>query len=130
MSAHLREKLGQHLSAAEEKELKAELAALNEVAQLASWQPDYVQSNPSQERMAEMVLKLERELYRIKRPKQLAKREAYLHVAPPIDLAPFLEEYKTNPHSVRHKLAEQLRDTIQVLINRESTETQSDFTQD
>jgi len=119
LSAHLREKLGHNLSPAEEKELKDELAALSEVAQLVSWQPQYVESNPSEDRMAEMLLKLERELYRIKRPKQLAKRNVYLRVAEPIDLGQFLAEYQSQPHVIRHKLAEQLRDKIQQLINND-----------
>lgn len=120
VSAHLREKLGARLTAAEEKELKEELAALTEVAQLVSWQPQYVESKPTEDRMAEMVLKLERELYRIKRPKQLAKRNVYLRLAEPIDLCQYLEEYQKEPHVVRHKVAEQLRDTIQALINKDS----------
>ena len=120
LSAHLREKLAHKLSAQEEKEIKAELAALTEVAQLVSWQPQYVQSNPTQDRMAEMVLKLERELYRLKRPKQLAKRDAYLRLGQPIALDQYIQQYQSEPHVVRHKLAEQLRDVIQNLINEES----------
>lgn len=125
VSAHLREKLGHKLTQAEEKELKAELAALSEVAQLVSWQPQYVESNPSEDRMAEMLLKLERELYRVKRPRQLAKREVYVRVAEPIDLGQFLPEYQANPHGLRHKLAEQLRDTIQALINKDTVDGKS-----
>jgi hypothetical protein len=121
LSAHLREKLGHKLTTAEEKELKAELAALSEVAQLVSWQPQYVESNPSEDRMAEMVLKLERELYRVKRPRQLAKREVFVRVAEPIDLGQFLPQYQANPHGLRHTLAEQLRDTIQALINKDAS---------
>jgi len=120
VSAHLRERLEAKLSPAEEKELKAELAALTEVAQLVSWQPQYVETKPTEDRMAEMVLKLERELYRIKRPKQLAKRNVYLRLAEPIDLGQYLDEYIQDPHPVRHKVAGQLRDTIQALINKDS----------
>ncbi|MBU6454222.1 MAG: 1-acyl-sn-glycerol-3-phosphate acyltransferase [Cyanobacteria bacterium REEB67] len=117
MSAHLREKLAHTIDKTKEKELKDELAALNEVAQLVSWQPQYVGSNPSENRMAEMVLKLERELYRIKRPKQLAKRDVYVRLAEPIDLGAYLDEYLSEPHQLRHKMAEILRDTIQALVN-------------
>ena len=118
VSAHLREKLNHNLSPAEEKELKAELQALSEVAQLVSWQPEYVGSSPSNDRMAEMVIKLERELYRIKRPKQLARRKVAVHTGEPIDLGPHLDEYLTAPHQLRHKLAGQLKDVIQALINQ------------
>ena len=48
------------------------------VAQMGGWQPQYVDLDPSQERLAEMVLKLEREVYGIKRPRQLANRDVFL----------------------------------------------------
>ena len=124
VSAHLREKLEggpaqrKNWTRQKKAEIKEELEALAEVAQLASWSPEYVSEDPtSSDRMAEMVLKLERELYRIKRPKQLAKREVYLRVGTPIDLAPFIDEYQSEPHKLRHKLATHLKDEIQGLIN-------------
>jgi 1-acyl-sn-glycerol-3-phosphate acyltransferase len=122
LSAQLREKMGHQLSADEEKELKAELAALKEVAQLVSWQPQYVASKPSDDRMAEMVLKLERELYRIKRPAQLAKRDVHMRVGEPIDLGQHLVEYQSNPHGLRHKMAVQLRDVIQALVDIDASQ--------
>ena len=59
---------------------------LERIAQMGSWQPHYVDLDPSQERLAEMVLKLEREVYGSKRPHQLANRDVFLRIGDPIDL--------------------------------------------
>ena len=80
---------------------------------MASWQPEYWQESMSNERLAEVVLKLEREIYRIKRPAQLARREVHLRVATPIKLTDFLDEYQKDSHAMRHGLTDQLRQTIQ-----------------
>ena len=53
---------------------------------MGGWQPQYVDLDPSQERLAETVLKLEREVYGIKRPRQLARRDVFLRIGEPIDL--------------------------------------------
>ncbi len=67
-------------------EFRIDLAGLKRVAQMGSWQPQYVDLDPSQERLAETVLKLEREVYGIKRPHQLANRDVFLRIGDPIDL--------------------------------------------
>ena len=84
---------------------------------MGSWQPQYVDLDPSQERLAETVLKLEREVYGIKRPRQLAKRDVFLRIGEPIDLGPFVASYLQDAQAVRHDVAEQLRDVIQALID-------------
>ena len=84
---------------------------------MGSWQPQYVDLDPSQERLAEMVLKLEREVYGIKRPRQLANRDVFLRIGEPIDLGRFVASYLQDAQAVRHGVAEQLRDEIQALIN-------------
>ena len=83
---------------------------------MGSWQPQYTDVDPSQERLAEMVLKLEREVYRTKRPRQLAKRDVFLRIGEPIDLGRFIPAYLRDSRAVRHGVAEQLRDMIQILI--------------
>jgi hypothetical protein len=93
------------------------LAALKRVAHMASWQPLYVDLNPSQERMAKMVLKLELEVYGSKRPRQLANRNTFLRIGDPIDLGRFVPCYLEDPQAVRHRVAEQVRDVIQNLID-------------
>ena len=84
---------------------------------MGSWQPKYVDLDPSQERLAEMVLKLEREVYGIKRPRQLANRDVFLKIGEPIDLGRFVDAYLEDAQAARHRVAEQLRDVIQALIN-------------
>ncbi len=98
-------------------QLRTDLAALTSVGQMGSWQPQYTDVDPSQERLAEMVLKLEREVYRTKRPRQLAKRDVFLRIGDPIDLGRFIPDYLRDSRAVRHGVAEQLRDIIQILIN-------------
>lgn len=98
-------------------ELKKDLAALARVARMVSWQPQYVELNPSQERLAETVLKLERDVYNIKRPKQLARRKAHVKIGQPIDLGPYLSEYEMAPHEARHHIADKLREHLQGLID-------------
>ena len=58
--------------------------------QMGSWQPQYSDLDPSQERLAEMVLKLEREVYGTNRPRQLARRDVFLRIGEPIDLGRFV----------------------------------------
>jgi 1-acyl-sn-glycerol-3-phosphate acyltransferase len=119
LSSYLRRLLrqeGQH----SEKSLAGflvDLAALDRVAKMGSWQPNYVDLSPSQERLAEMVLKLEREVYGIKRPHQLANRDVFLRIGEPIDLGQFVSSYMGDAHAVRHAVAEELRSVIQSLID-------------
>ena len=94
-----------------------DLAALKRIAHMGSWQPHYVDLDPSQERLAEMVLKLEREVYGFKRPRQLAKRDVFVRIGDPIELGRFVPCYLQDPQAVRRRVAEQLRDLIQGLID-------------
>ncbi len=64
-----------------------------------------------------MVLKLEREVYGLKRPRQLAKRDVFVRLGDPIDLGRFVPCYIEDPQAVRRRVAEQLRDLIQNLVN-------------
>ena len=73
--------------------------------------------DPSQERLAKLLPKLEREVYQIQRPRQLANRGVFLRIGEPIDLGRFVSDYLKDAQSVRDGVAEQLRDQIQALIN-------------
>jgi hypothetical protein len=119
LSSYLRSLLrqGRQFSDQRRAGFRVDLAALKHVAQMGSWQPKYVDLDPSQERLAEMVLKLEREVYAIKRPRQLANRDVFLKIGQPIDLGRFVPSYLADAAVVRHNVAEQLRDVIQALIN-------------
>ena len=118
LSSHLRGLLARRgPSRGENREqARTDLASLESVAQMGSWQPQYTDEDPSQERLAEMVLKLEREVYQTKRPRQLAKRDLSLRIGKPIDVSGFISDYHRDAQVVRRSVAEQLRDLIQALI--------------
>jgi 1-acyl-sn-glycerol-3-phosphate acyltransferase len=116
-------KQGKRSSASARAGFLDDLAALGRVSQMGSWQPQYVDVDPSQERLAEMVLKLEREVYGIRRPPRLADRDAFLRIGEPIDLGEFVPSYSEEPQPVRHRVAEHLRDVIQALIDAIPTTT-------
>lgn len=104
--------------AREEKHVsKDEIEALREVAELESWRPRYFHGQNSQDRLAEALLKMERELYKIKRPAQLARRDVYLKVGEPVLLSQHLEDYTKDAHSTRNTLTESLHHQIQDLID-------------
>ena len=119
LSSFLRDLLrqGRKLAPSVAREFRIDLAGLKRVAQMGSWQPQYVDLDPSQERLAETVLKLEREVYGIKRPHQLASRDVFLRIGDPIDLGSFMPSYLRDAQAVRHEVAERLRDEIQALID-------------
>lgn len=119
LSSYLRNLLPRkgRFGAASRAQVRTDLAALTSVVQMGSWQPQYTDVDPSQERLAEMVLKLEREVYQTNRPRQLAKRDIVLRIGEPIDLSRFLPAYLQDARAVRNGIAEQLRDRIQALID-------------
>jgi 1-acyl-sn-glycerol-3-phosphate acyltransferase len=121
LSAHVRELLAKKPGPELKAAYQHDLAALKEVAHMVSWQPQYLENDESTERLAEMVLKLERELYRIKRPPQLARRNVVLQIGQPLDLAGFLHAYHEDAYTVRRTVAEELRTTIQSLIDGKAT---------
>lgn len=121
LSSYLRNLLARRQSASDEnrEQARTDLASLQTVAQMGSWQPRYTDLDPSQERLAETVIKLEREVYRTKRPHQLAKRNLFLRIGEPIDVSRFIPDYLHDAQAVRRNVAEQLRDMIQGLIATE-----------
>jgi len=116
ISDHLRDMMNE-ATAGHRAVFAKDLDALEDVARMVSWNPDYIDDNPSDERLAEVMTKLEREVFRIKRPRPLGKRNVYLRIGEPIALSQFLAEYKENPHAIRHRVAEQLREEIQSLLD-------------
>jgi len=119
LSFYLRSQLskGKLFSSETRAQFRSDLAELKRIAQMGGWQPHYVDLDPSQERLAETVLKLEREVYRFRRPRQLANRDVFLRIGEPIELGQWMTAYQQDPQAARGALAEQLRDTIQALIN-------------
>lgn len=117
LEAEVREAMQGEKDPAVKKELKKELEALNEVAHLTSWRPPYYQT-ASDDRLAEALMKLEREFYKIKRPRQLASRDVFVTLSEPIDLGKYAEDYLKDSRSVRHSVTSQLHETIQQLVDK------------
>jgi 1-acyl-sn-glycerol-3-phosphate acyltransferase len=119
LGSYLRELLARRArvgDAASRGQVRRDLETTESVGQMGSWQPEYTDVDPSQERLAETVLKLEREVYRTKRPRQLARRDLSLRIGEPIDVSHFLADYLRDAGAVRHDVAERLRDRIQALL--------------
>jgi hypothetical protein len=117
LSAELKEDLAVQTDIAIKKELKEDIDALKEVAQLSSWRPQYYGDDTSLDRLAEGLMKLERELYRIKRPAPLTTRDVYVKLAEPIDLSNLLPQYEQDARSLRHSLTQDLQVKIQSLVD-------------
>lgn len=119
LSSYLRQLLARRGPARDQsrEQARTDLATSESVERMGSWQPQYTDVDPSQERLAEMVIKLEREIYETKRPRQLAKRDLFLRIGEPVDISRFIPDYLRDARAVRQSLAEQLRESIQSLIN-------------
>lgn len=99
-----------------QKQLEEDLKAIRNTIQMATWQPSYIELNPSQERLAETVIKLERVVFNIKRPRFFGKRKAYIRLLDFVDLHPGLAAYDKDPDSTAELIAEELRTQIQEAI--------------
>lgn len=119
LSGQLREMVARGVTPERRAQLEDDLRTLGEVAHMVSLHPEYALEldAPSVDRMAEVILKLEREVYKIKRPRALGKRDVYVRIAAPIDLSSYIDEYRHDPHALRHKLSESLRQTVQSQID-------------
>lgn len=117
LEAKLRQQISEEQDHARRKELEQDLTALKEVAQLTSWHPHYYTKDPNPDRLAEVVLKLEREIYKIRRPKQLAGRHVSVKIAHPIDMGKHVDDYLKDPHTMRHTISERLQHEIQSLVS-------------
>jgi hypothetical protein len=97
-------------------QLQNNIKDLKESIQMAGWQPQYIDFTPSEERLAETVMKLEREVFKLKTPRPLGNRNAFVRIGPPIDLGRYVEQYQKDPSALSHQIAEELRDNIQSMI--------------
>ncbi len=85
---------------------------------MEGWQPQYIGLAPSEERLAETVMKLEREVFKLKTPHPLGNRDCLVRIGPPLNLGRYVEPYKIDPSTLSHRIAEELRDNIQSLIEK------------
>lgn len=117
LSAEIRDNRPDSTSGVSQEEIAEDLRALKEVAHLSSWRPQYYENSASQDRLAEALMKMERELYDIKRPEALARRDVYVRFAEPIDLSSVLEQYLEDARTVRHNVTKDLQSQIQKLVD-------------
>jgi len=99
-------------------QLQRDIKDLKETIQMAGWQPQYIDLTPSEERLAETVMKLEREVFKLKMPHPLGNRNVFMRIGPPLDLSRHLEPYQKDPSALTRQIAEELRDNIQSLIEK------------
>ncbi|MDD5195360.1 MAG: 1-acyl-sn-glycerol-3-phosphate acyltransferase [Candidatus Omnitrophica bacterium] len=97
-------------------QLQEDINELKQTIQMAAWQPQYIDLAPSEERLAETVMKLEREVFKLKKPRPLGKRDCLVRIGRPLDLGPYVEPYQKNPSTLSHQITEELRKDIQILI--------------
>ncbi len=116
----LREQLGQKklLSAETRRQLQRDFDELKKAVQRTGWHPQYIDLDPSEERLAETVMKLEREIFKKKRPGPLGNRDVFVRIGNPVDLGVHAEAYEKDPSATSHRIAEELRDNIQLLIEK------------
>ncbi|MCW5824072.1 MAG: 1-acyl-sn-glycerol-3-phosphate acyltransferase [Cyanobacteria bacterium TGS_CYA1] len=96
---------------------KKELEDLKVIEHMVSWRPSYYGTGNSQDRIAEALLKQERDLYKIKRPQQLANRNVYVKIAEPTNLGLFADDYSKDAHGMLSKVTTNLHDQIQSMID-------------
>ncbi len=94
-----------------------ELEDLKVIEHMVSWRPNYYGTGNSQDRIAEALLKQERDLYKIKRPQQLANRNVYVKIAEPTNLGSFANDYAQDAHGMLSNVTKNLHDQIQSMID-------------
>jgi len=97
-------------------QVQRDIQELTRTIQMVGWQPPYTAVDPSEERLAETVIKLEREAFGTQRPRPLGNREVLVRIGTPVDLRPELPAYREDASGTCRRIAEALRDKIQALI--------------
>jgi len=97
-------------------QLRNHIRDLKKSIQMSGWQPKYIDLTPSEEQLAETVMKLEREVFGLKKPRALGNREVFVRIGNPVNLEHYVDAYQKNPSILAHQIAEELRDNIQLLI--------------
>lgn len=103
------------------KDLRRDLEILKRTVWFAGWSPQYHMEKPSAERLAESIIKLEREILGIHRPSALGRRAVDIRAGEPILLNWFLEEYAADSKAVCRKITDYLRETVQCLVRESRT---------
>ena len=107
----------QLFSPATRTQIQHDVQDLKRTIQMVGWHPPYIALDPSEERLAETVMKLEREAFGTPRPRPLGNREVLVRIGTPVNLRPALAAYREDASGACHRIAEALRDEIQALIS-------------
>ncbi|HEY9775640.1 MAG TPA: 1-acyl-sn-glycerol-3-phosphate acyltransferase [Planktothrix sp.] len=117
LAAQIKESLTEENDPVLRNQAMQDLNLLKEAEQLSSWRPHYYLELTSPDRLAEVVMKLERQMYKIKRPRQLANRTVYVKIAEPVSMEAHLIDYVQDPRQVRHNVTKQLHERIQTMVS-------------
>ena len=99
-------------------ELRKDFETLKRTVWFAGWAPQYHMENPSAERLAEGIMKLEREILGVTRPPAMGRRSVLIQAGEPVALDHFFEDYSKSPQGVCRKMTDHLHQTIQCLIEQ------------
>jgi hypothetical protein len=99
--------------------LTADLEAANLCARSVAFRDDYLIENPTPERMAETLTKLEREVLGKQVRSSLAKRRAIVRIAPPLDIREYLAKKQAGASldEVIEAVVVRLHDTLQATLD-------------
>lgn len=118
LGAELRKKAAEELKDAISKEnIQRDLADLQEVEHLSAWSPRYLRGATSNDRLAESVMKLERELYKVKRPKPIPGRDILVSVSKPLNLGEFASDYEQDAKAATTHVTQVLQTLIQAMLD-------------
>ncbi len=124
--AHLRDRpdLAEHEKAAIAADLQRDLRWAQTAARSVSFAEDYLITQPTPERLAETLTKLEREIYGREAFPPRAKRRATIRIGDPIDVRRYLSQYserKMRKEAIL-RLVHDLQTSIQSMIDALSAE--------
>ena len=107
--------------------LAADLEAANLCARSVAFREDYLVENPTPERMAETLTKLEREILGKQIRSPLGKRRAIIRLAPPLDVVAHLPRHAAESpvDDIVEALVVRLHDTLQATLDAIGCEEKS-----
>lgn len=116
LASELRKKMESGAVEERKGELKRDLETLKRTVWFAGWAPQYHMEKPSAERLAETVMKLEREILGVRRPRAMGKRAVQVRAGKPVSLGWLMDDYARDSREVCRRTSEYLRQTIQSLV--------------
>lgn len=78
----------------------------------------YVAESPTSERFLDTLIRLEREVFHLEHAQPKAPRKACFHIGEPINLKDYLADYQRDRPGTIDRLAEQLRQIMQLNLNQ------------